>query len=133
MAGTDYEELVSYFLPRAREFETVLLLAVTDQLGCLTIPMSIAGGPEAQDALFEPDPSQPTLHAHNLQNVPSNIARATLRLQFTPTYVIVGVYRLFTDENLYMPAWKKCKHATVRGAIVGAVWVRCRDLRSTIG
>ncbi|KAF8220708.1 hypothetical protein L208DRAFT_1426825 [Tricholoma matsutake] len=29
-----------------------------------------------------------------------------------PTYVLVGMYRLFMDESLYVPAWKKCKHAT---------------------
>jgi hypothetical protein len=86
--------------------------------------MSIASGPEAQDALFEPDPSQTPPHGHKYENIPSNLKRATLRLQFPPTYVIVGVYRLFTDETLYVPAWKKCKHATVRGAVVGIVWVR---------
>jgi hypothetical protein len=92
--------------------------------------MSVASGPEAQDALFEPDPSQTHPHGGKLENVPSNLKRATLRLQFTPMYVIVGVYRLFTDESLYVPAWKKCKHATVRGTIVGIAWVRSRSLWS---
>jgi hypothetical protein len=90
--------------------------------------MSVASGPEAQDALFESDPSKTPPHRDKLENVPSDLKRATLRLQFTPTYVIVGVYRLFTDETLYVPAWKKCKHATVRGAVVGAVWVRCSSV-----
>jgi hypothetical protein len=87
--------------------------------------MSISSGPEAQDALFEPDPSEVYQHPSKFPIVPSYLARATLRLQFTPTYVIVGVYRLFTDKNLFVPAWKKCKHATIRGAVVGTIWV-CR-------
>ena len=82
--------------------------------------MSIASGPEAQDALFKSVPS----HRDKLENIPSNLKRATLHLQFPPTYVIIGMYRLFTDETLYVPAWKKCKHATVRGAVVGTSWVR---------
>ncbi|KAF8220557.1 hypothetical protein L208DRAFT_1448008 [Tricholoma matsutake] len=84
--------------------------------------MSVASGPEAQDALFEPDPSKTPSHGAKPEDVPSNLKRATLRLQFTPTYVIVGAYRLFNDETLYGPAWKKCKHGTVRGAVVGTVW-----------
>jgi hypothetical protein len=83
--------------------------------------MSLTSGPEAQNALFELDNSQKKFKP---ENVPSNLQRVTLRLQFTPTYVIVGVYRLFTDESLYVPAWKKCKHATIRGAVVSMVWVR---------
>ncbi|RDB14562.1 hypothetical protein Hypma_016293 [Hypsizygus marmoreus] len=75
--------------------------------------MLTTDGPEAQDQLFE-SPHTP--------DVPKNLARATLRLQFSPTYVIVGVYRLFTDPLLYAPAWDKCKHGTRRGAIVGALW-----------
>lgn len=76
----------------------------------------ISSEPEAQDALFDDD--------HKIENIPENLKRATLRLQFPPTYVIVGVYRLFTDKLLYIPAWDKCKHAARRGAIVGAIWVR---------
>lgn len=87
--------------------------------------MSIASGPEAQNALFEPDLSQPIPHNNKLENVPPSLQRANLRLHFTPTYAIVGVYRLFTDEKLYVPAWEKCKHATVRGVVVGVLWV-CR-------
>jgi len=71
-------------------------------------------GPEAQDALFE----------RSNQHVPPNLARANLRLEFPPSYILVGVYRLFTDPNLYKPAWDKCRHATRRGAIVAAGWVR---------
>ena len=45
------------------------------------------------------------------------------RLAFTPLYVIVGAYRLCSDEKLYVPVWDKCRHGVVRGAVVGAVWV----------
>lgn len=76
----------------------------------------ISNGPEAQDLLFE--------RPEEAANVPAHLMRATIRLQFPPTYVVVGVYRLFTDKLLYVPAWDKCKHATQRGAIVGAIWVR---------
>lgn len=54
---------------------------------------------------------------------PANLQRATLRLKFPPSYVIVGAYRLCTDESLYKPAWDKCKHGVQRGLIVGFVWV----------
>jgi len=56
--------------------------------------------------------------------VPANLQRATLRLDFPPSYVVVGVYRLCTDRLLYRPAWDKCKHGAQRGLIVGFVWVR---------
>jgi len=76
--------------------------------------MSFDGNePEATNALFE----------KTLENVPPPLRRATLRMEFPPSYVLVGVYRLFTDKNLYKPAWDKCNHGTRRGAIVGAMWV----------
>ena len=56
--------------------------------------------------------------------VPTNLQRATLRLNFPPSYVVVGVYRLCTDESLYKPAWDKCEHGVQRGLVVGFVWVR---------
>ena len=46
------------------------------------------------------------------------------RLDFPPIYVAVGIYRLFTDKNLYIPVWDKCRHGFIRGAIVGLGWVR---------
>ncbi|KIM64141.1 hypothetical protein SCLCIDRAFT_1213552 [Scleroderma citrinum Foug A] len=55
-------------------------------------------------------------------NVPEHLQRATLRLNFPPSYVVVGVYRLFTDKSLSKPAWDKCRHGVQRGAIVGSVW-----------
>ncbi|KAF8146881.1 hypothetical protein K438DRAFT_1868542 [Mycena galopus ATCC 62051] len=75
--------------------------------------MSSVSGPEAQDALFVADPAN---------KIPPSLARATSRLKFPPSYVIVGVYRLFTDKNLYIPAWQKCQHGVQRGAVVGLIW-----------
>jgi hypothetical protein len=79
--------------------------------------MSITANSERQDALFE---------KKTPEHLPPNLARAALRMGFSPSYVLVGVYRLFTDKNLYGPAWDKCKHATSRGAIVGGIWARFR-------
>ena len=57
------------------------------------------------------------------QDVPESLRRATSRLQFPPSYVVVGFYRLVTDSKLRVPAWQKCKHGFVRGASVGLIWV----------
>ena len=57
------------------------------------------------------------------EDVPENLRRATSRLQFPPSYVVVGFYRLITDRTLRVPAWQKCKHGFVRGASVGLIWV----------
>ncbi|KAF9225138.1 hypothetical protein BS17DRAFT_700116 [Gyrodon lividus] len=69
-----------------------------------------------------PDP--PTVRPLKLDadSVPQTLQRATLRLNFPPSYVVVGVYRLFTDRSLYKPAWDKCRHGARRGLIVGLVW-----------
>ncbi|KAG6821267.1 hypothetical protein H0H93_002377 [Arthromyces matolae] len=76
-------------------------------------------GPEGQDSLFS---HQDTHKAPILENVPDSLRRSTLRLKFPPSYVVVGIYRFFTDKSLYIPAWDKCRHATRRGAIVGTLW-----------
>ncbi|CAL1693789.1 unnamed protein product [Somion occarium] len=57
-----------------------------------------------------------------MEKVPDHLRPATTRLQFPPSYVVVGVYRLFTDKTLYVPAWKKCSHGFMRGAGFGLVW-----------
>ncbi|KAF9265202.1 hypothetical protein L218DRAFT_898816 [Marasmius fiardii PR-910] len=80
---------------------------------------SISAGPEAQDSLFK---SNPNTWSTSEEPVPDNLVRATNRLHFPPSYVVVGVYRLCTDKTLYVPTWQKCKHGTVRGAVVGAAW-----------
>lgn len=48
---------------------------------------------------------------------------AALRLDFSPSYILVGVYRLSTDPAIRAPVWAKCKHGFVRGALVGLAWV----------
>ncbi|KAK0213407.1 hypothetical protein DFS33DRAFT_122889 [Desarmillaria ectypa] len=77
---------------------------------------AVADGPEAQDTLFSTSDSEAKL------NIPAELERATFRLDFPPSYVIVGVYRLFTDRALYQPVWAKCKHGTQRGAVVSLIW-----------
>jgi hypothetical protein len=59
----------------------------------------------------------------NIDAIPDDLKRAALRMQLPPSYVVVGIYRLFTDEHLWRPTWDKCKHGVQRGALVGAVWV----------
>ena len=83
----------------------------------LALTMSSVQGPEAQNALFD--------DLHPKEAVPAALERATDRLEFPPSYVVVGIYRLFTDKTLLVPTWKKCEHATIRGLGVGLVWVRC--------
>ncbi|EMD32672.1 hypothetical protein CERSUDRAFT_118697 [Gelatoporia subvermispora B] len=56
------------------------------------------------------------------QDLPEDLRRVHSRLHFPPSYVVVGVYRLFTDPKLYGPVWQKCHHGVVRGLTVGAVW-----------
>jgi len=53
----------------------------------------------------------------------SSQSLAALRLDFSPSYILVGVYRLSTDASLRVPVWQKCKHGFVRGLLVGLVWV----------
>jgi hypothetical protein len=60
--------------------------------------------------------------------VPEKLESAYSRLLFPPSYVIVGVYRLLSDSTLRIAAWNKCKHGTVRGAVVGFVWVSLLSL-----
>ena len=55
--------------------------------------------------------------------VPEHLRAATSRLQFPPSYVVVGFYRLLSDSKLRVPAWQKCKHGFARGVAVGLVWV----------
>jgi len=69
---------------------------------------------EGQDALFE---------NHATKSVPQELSRAAMRMDFPPSYVVVGAYRLLTDQKLLKPTWDKCRHAARRGAIVGGIWV----------
>lgn len=62
------------------------------------------------------------------ENIPQQLEASTFRLGFTPSYVVVGAYRLLTDPLLRVPAWKKCKHGAIRGASVALIWVSgCRQ------
>jgi len=47
---------------------------------------------------------------------------ASFRLDFSPSYILVGVYRLSTDPSLRVPVWQKCKHGFLRGLLVGFAW-----------
>lgn len=67
-------------------------------------------GPEAQDTV----PISPPIPAH--------LARSALRMQYPPSYVLVGVYRLCTDKLLFVPVWDKCRHGVRRGVLVGLAW-----------
>jgi hypothetical protein len=73
---------------------------------------------------FLRDPSNGSGPPRNM-DIPDRLQRATLRLSFPPSYVIVGAYRLLSDKALYIPIWKKCRNGFLRGTIVGCVWV-CR-------
>ncbi|KAJ4474285.1 hypothetical protein J3R30DRAFT_3507305 [Lentinula aciculospora] len=81
-------------------------------------------GPEAQNELFKSDKSLVEKNSIILRDadLPERLKRASYRLQYPPSYALVGVYRLCTDKNLYIPVWQKCQHGTVRGAAVGLVW-----------
>jgi hypothetical protein len=56
-------------------------------------------------------------------DVPDSLQRATLRLGFPPSYVVVGAYRLLSDKALFIPIWEKCRNGFFKGAAVGCVWV----------
>ncbi|KZS93285.1 hypothetical protein SISNIDRAFT_454431 [Sistotremastrum niveocremeum HHB9708] len=61
----------------------------------------------------------------SISKVDSSDIHASLRqsrLNFPPTYIIVGVYRLVTTKSLYVPIWDKCRHGVQRGVIVAAIW-----------
>ncbi|KAI0045676.1 hypothetical protein FA95DRAFT_1543543 [Auriscalpium vulgare] len=75
--------------------------------------------PDNED-FWAPDPSEGTPPV--LPYVPPALERAVLRLQFPPSYVVVGAYRLLTDKSLLVPIWKKCKHGFLRGVAVAAGW-----------
>jgi hypothetical protein len=56
-------------------------------------------------------------------DVPNSLQRATLRLNFPPSYVVVGAYRLLSDKALIIPIWRKCRNGFLKGAAVGCAWV----------
>ncbi|KAG2042027.1 hypothetical protein BDR03DRAFT_1088548 [Suillus americanus] len=62
-------------------------------------------------------------HLSKYDEVPQELHRAMLRLNFPSSYVVVGAYRLFTDKSLYVPAWNKCRNGARRGLICGFAWM----------
>ncbi|KAG1805178.1 uncharacterized protein BJ212DRAFT_1392538 [Suillus subaureus] len=62
-------------------------------------------------------------HLSKYDEVPQDLHRAMLRLNFPSSYVVVGAYRLFTDKSLYVPAWDKCRNGARRGLICGFAWI----------
>ena len=78
---------------------------------------------EVDDKFFERKPSERS-GPPRTENVPGSLQRATLRLEFPPSYVVVGAYRLLSDKSLFVPIWQKCRNGFMRGAAVGGVWVR---------
>ncbi|KAH8822637.1 hypothetical protein DL96DRAFT_1618552 [Flagelloscypha sp. PMI_526] len=78
-----------------------------------------SGSPDTQNSLFTESETKFT----RLDEVPVELQAATTRLNFTPTYLVVGIYRLLSDPLLRIPAWEKCRNGTRRGLLVGAGWV----------
>ncbi|KAG2138073.1 uncharacterized protein EDB93DRAFT_1165941 [Suillus bovinus] len=73
----------------------------------------------------EPALKHPVTRSHQSKydEVPPELHRAMLRLNFPSSYVVVGAYRLFTDRSLYGPAWDKCRNGARRGLICGFAWI----------
>jgi hypothetical protein len=71
----------------------------------------------------EPDLNHSLSPLSKHDEVPQELHRAMWRLKFPSSYVVVGAYRLFTDNSLYIPAWNKCRNGVRRGLICGFAWV----------
>jgi hypothetical protein len=78
---------------------------------------------EVDDKFFERKPSEGSGPPRS-ESVPGTLQRAALRLEFPPSYVVVGAYRLLSDKSLFVPIWQKCRNGFLRGVTVGGVWVR---------
>lgn len=84
-------------------------------------PISV---PKALEEIQSPGAfPEPALGNHPEDQGPPELERASHRLSFPPSYVVVGIYRLVNDKSLLKPAWDKCRHGTQRGLAVGFVWV----------
>jgi hypothetical protein len=77
---------------------------------------------DVNDKFFVEDPSDGSGPPRSA-DVPNSLQRATLRLNFPPSYVVVGAYRLLSDKALFIPIWQKCRNGFLRGAAIGCVWV----------
>ncbi|KAI0275468.1 hypothetical protein BC834DRAFT_815752 [Gloeopeniophorella convolvens] len=76
---------------------------------------------DADEKLWRPDPADGS-GPPKKEHVPDVLQRATLRLGFPPSYVVVGAYRLLSDKALFVPVWQKCRNGAIRGATVGGIW-----------
>jgi len=77
---------------------------------------------DIDENLFIRSPSEGSGPPKNV-TIPDSLQRATQRLGFPPSYVVVGVYRLGFDEALFSPVWQRCRSGFLRGVAVGGVWV----------
>jgi hypothetical protein len=57
-------------------------------------------------------------------DLPGSLRSATQRLGFSPSYVVVGTYRLFSDRSLISPVWQGCRSGFSKSVAVGSIWVR---------
>lgn len=74
------------------------------------------------ETFFMSSPSEGSGPSKNT-NIPDSLQRATQRLGFPPSYVVVGVYRLIFDRALFSPVWQRCRSGFLRGVAVGSAWV----------
>jgi hypothetical protein len=77
---------------------------------------------DIDENFFMRSPSEGSGPSKNV-NIPDSLQRATQRLGFPPSYVVVGVYRLVFDKALFSPVWQMCRSGFLRGVAVGGVWV----------
>ncbi len=77
---------------------------------------------DIDENFFMRSPSEGSGPSKNV-NIPDSLQRATQRLGFPLTYVVVGVYRLVSDKALFSPVWRSCRSGFLRGIAVGGVWV----------
>jgi hypothetical protein len=77
---------------------------------------------DIDETFFIRSPSEGSGLSKNV-NIPDSLQRATQRLGFPPSYIVVGVYRLVSDKALFSPVWQRCRSGFLRGVAVGGVWV----------
>ena len=119
------------------DFSTVILDEVKNNIPFYTMVFTVytchIGTDCASHVLLSPDHvtfsmSDELTRPSSLPSDPSYKSRES-RLQFTPSYALVGVYRLASDSNLYRPIWDKVRHGTWRGVTIGLGWV----LKTSVG
>ncbi|KAN0107715.1 hypothetical protein V8E52_009882 [Russula decolorans] len=76
---------------------------------------------DVDENFFTRSPSEGSGPSKNVK-IPDSLQRATQRLGFPPSYVVVGVYRLVFDKALFSPVWQRCRSGFMKGAAVGGVW-----------